>query len=158
MFANRIAGKISALCICFGFSALNHEAVAAPSVAPASKSTTVKRYQIEQFMATTSLGGASFSADEKRVLFHSNVSGIFNAYTLPVIGGNPVALTKSTTDTTLSVSFFPNDRLFSGAAPKPDALFCGNDQIARGVVEALRELGIGVPKDVSIVRFAPRIV
>ena len=109
MFANRIAGKISALCICFGFSTLNPEAVAAPLVAPASKSTTVKRYQIEQFMATTSLGGASFSADEKRVLFHSNVTGIFNAYTLPVIGGNPVALTKSTTDTTLSVSFFPND-------------------------------------------------
>ena len=45
------------------------------------------------------------------------------------------------------------NRLFSGAAPKPDALFCGNDQIARGVVEALRDLGIAVPKEVSIVGF-----
>lgn len=70
---------------------------------------TPKRYTIEQFMATTSLGGASFSADEKRILFHSNESGIFNAYTLPVNGGKSEALTKSTTDTTFSVSFFPND-------------------------------------------------
>ena len=68
-----------------------------------------KRYTIEQFMATTSLGGASFSADEKRVLFHSNVSGIFNAYTLPISGGELQAITKSTTDTTYSVSFFPDD-------------------------------------------------
>lgn len=71
-----------------------------------------RRYTIEQFMATTTLGGASLSADEKRVLFHSNVTGIFNAYTLPVVpvaGGVPVALTKSTTDSTYAVSFFPND-------------------------------------------------
>ena len=38
-----------------------------------------RQYTIEQFMATTALGGASFSADEKRILFHSNESGIFNA-------------------------------------------------------------------------------
>ena len=29
---------------------------------------------------------------------------------------------------------------------KPDALFCGNDQIARGAVDALRERGIDVPE------------
>lgn len=80
--------------------------------APAASTTTVKKprqYTIEQFMATTALGGASFSADEKRILFHSNESGIFNAYTLAVTGGKPEALTKSTTDTTYAVSYFPND-------------------------------------------------
>jgi len=35
----------------------------------------------------------------------------------------------------------------------PDALFCGNDQIARGAVEALRDLGRSVPDDVAIVGF-----
>jgi len=35
----------------------------------------------------------------------------------------------------------------------PDGIFCGNDQIARGVVDALRERGIGVPGDVSVVGF-----
>src|SRR5438046_305780 len=39
-----------------------------------------KQYTIEQFMATTRIGGASFSSDEKSILFHSNKSGIFNVY------------------------------------------------------------------------------
>ena len=78
-------------------------------ITTAHTTTTPKRYTIEQFMATTSLGGASFSSDEKRVLFHSNQSGIFNAYTLPITGGTPQPLTQSMLDTTYSVSFFPND-------------------------------------------------
>jgi dipeptidyl aminopeptidase/acylaminoacyl peptidase len=69
----------------------------------------MKRYTIEQFMATISIMGASFSADEERILFSSNESGIFNAYTLPVIGGKAEPLTRSTIDTTFSVSFFPHD-------------------------------------------------
>jgi LacI family transcriptional regulator len=36
---------------------------------------------------------------------------------------------------------------------KADAIFCGNDQIARGVVDALRERGVGVPGEVSVVGF-----
>ena len=39
------------------------------------------------------------------------------------------------------------------ASEKPDGIFCGNDQIARGVVDALRERGVSVPRDVSIVGF-----
>lgn len=34
-----------------------------------------------------------------------------------------------------------------------DALFCGNDQLARGAVDALRERGVRVPDDVSVVGF-----
>ncbi len=44
-------------------------------------------------------------------------------------------------------------RLFGGPELLPDALFCGNDQIARGAADALRERGIGVPSDVAIVGF-----
>lgn len=44
-------------------------------------------------------------------------------------------------------------RLFDGSAPRPDALFCGNDQIARGAADALREMGLAVPLDVAIVGF-----
>ena len=40
----------------------------------------------------------------------------------------------------------------ASAAP-PDALFCGNDQIARGAIEALREIGRSVPADVAVVGF-----
>jgi LacI family transcriptional regulator len=45
------------------------------------------------------------------------------------------------------------DRLFERGAKPPDALFCGNDQIARGAADALRERGVGVPDDVAIVGF-----
>jgi hypothetical protein len=34
-----------------------------------------KQYTIEQFLDTTSMSGASFSADESRILFSSNKTG-----------------------------------------------------------------------------------
>jgi LacI family transcriptional regulator len=34
-----------------------------------------------------------------------------------------------------------------------DAIFCGNDQLARGAIDALRERGIRVPEDVAVVGF-----
>ncbi len=43
--------------------------------------------------------------------------------------------------------------LFSRREDAPDALVCGNDQIARGAIEALREMGIAVPRDVAVVGF-----
>lgn len=44
------------------------------------------------------------------------------------------------------------DALWGRGAP-PDGIFCGNDQIARGVVDALRERQVRLPRDVSIVGF-----
>jgi LacI family transcriptional regulator len=44
-------------------------------------------------------------------------------------------------------------RLWTAPAPHPDGIFCGNDQIARGVVDALRERGVAVPDDVSVIGF-----
>jgi LacI family transcriptional regulator len=37
--------------------------------------------------------------------------------------------------------------------PKIDAIFCGSDQIARGTVDALRDLGVRVPDDIAVVGF-----
>jgi LacI family transcriptional regulator len=45
------------------------------------------------------------------------------------------------------------DRLFRTRRGRPDALFCGNDQIARGAADALRERGIDVPGAVALVGF-----
>ena len=44
-------------------------------------------------------------------------------------------------------------QLFADPAHAPDAIFCGNDQIARGVIDALRERGIAIPRDVAVVGF-----
>lgn len=80
--------------------------------AEAKKQRPSKQYTIEQFMNTTAVGGASFSADEKEILFHSNQTGIRNVYSVPVTGGAARALTSSTTDTTSAVSYFPHDSRF----------------------------------------------
>jgi dipeptidyl aminopeptidase/acylaminoacyl peptidase len=69
----------------------------------------VKEYTIEQFMNTVRIGGSSFSADEKSILFHNNKSGIFNVYSVLVTGGTPSQLTNSTKESTYAVSYFPGD-------------------------------------------------
>jgi dipeptidyl aminopeptidase/acylaminoacyl peptidase len=72
----------------------------------------VKQYTIEQFMGTVRLGGASFSSDEKSILFHSNKTGIFNVYSIPTAGGEAKQLTTSTKESTFAVSYFPADARF----------------------------------------------
>jgi dipeptidyl aminopeptidase/acylaminoacyl peptidase len=84
-------------------------AASAGAHAAAAAERPPRQYTIEQFMATTSVGGASFSADETRVLFSSNETGIFNVYSVPVAGGPATPITTSTTDSTYAVSYFPND-------------------------------------------------
>src|SRR2546423_1178916 len=78
----------------------------------APETGAAKQYTIEQFMGTTRLGGASFSSDEKLILFHSNKTGIFNVYSMPVSGGDAKQLTNSTKESTFAVSWFPNDARF----------------------------------------------
>ena len=108
MRQNRRAVSLSLFAMLTGAGLAPVQALAqAASARPRARA--VKRYTIEQFMATTSLTGASFSKDEKQILFSSNESGIFNAYTLPVGGGKPRALTASKTDTTYAVGYFYND-------------------------------------------------
>jgi len=71
-----------------------------------------RQYTIEQLIETTSVVGASFSPDEKRVLYSSNETGIFNVFSVPVSGGKPTQLTRSTRDSTYAVSYFPKDERF----------------------------------------------
>jgi len=73
---------------------------------------SMRRYTPEQFYATVSYSGASFSADESRILMSSDASGVFNVYAQPVGGGTPEQLTRSTTHSTFAVSWFPGDDRF----------------------------------------------
>ncbi len=43
--------------------------------------------------------------------------------------------------------------LLGDMGQRPDAIFCGSDQIARGALDCLREQGISVPQDISVVGF-----
>jgi len=69
----------------------------------------VRHYTIEQFMNTEAIGGASFSNDERQILYSSKKSGIYNAYTVPVDGGPATQLTDSKTNSIFAVSFSTKD-------------------------------------------------
>ena len=68
-----------------------------------------RQYPIEEFIETVGVSGASFSADESRILFSSNKSGVWNAYSMPVDGGEWTAVTTSAIDNHYAVAYFPND-------------------------------------------------
>jgi dipeptidyl aminopeptidase/acylaminoacyl peptidase len=72
----------------------------------------IPRYDARTFFETVSVSGASFSHDESRLLVSTDETGVFNAYSVPVQGGEAVALTQSTTDSIFGLSWFPHDDRF----------------------------------------------
>ncbi len=78
---------------------------------PVAAQKPVKEYTIEQFMNTVRIGGSSFSADDSSILFHTNQTGIFNVYAVPVTGGKASQLTNSTKESTYAVGYFPDGRI-----------------------------------------------
>ncbi|WP_374473172.1 alpha/beta fold hydrolase [Arenimonas sp.] len=79
------------------------------AAAPAEVARPSRQYGIEEFIESTGVAGASFNADESRILFSSNKSGIWNAYSMPVAGGEWTAVTSSDTDNVYAVAYFPAD-------------------------------------------------
>ncbi|MBC5993939.1 S9 family peptidase [Pontibacter cellulosilyticus] len=69
----------------------------------------VKTYTIEQFMNTTSIAGSDFAPDNSKILFSSNKTGVYNAFEVPVTGGEPRQLTNSTDNSVFAISYFPKD-------------------------------------------------
>ena len=85
-----------------------------PPPAAAAAETVRPTYTAAQFYDTTSYGMAysgakAFSPDGASVLISSDKTGVFNVYALPLAGGEPVALTASTTSAARAVSYFPSD-------------------------------------------------
>jgi dipeptidyl aminopeptidase/acylaminoacyl peptidase len=79
------------------------------TVGDSARPFTPKQYAIEDFYKNSEYFGASWAPDKQKILVSSNLSGIWNAYTVPVAGGSPQALTKSTTDSVFALSYFPGD-------------------------------------------------
>src|SRR5436305_3301086 len=89
-------------------------AIARPPAAPAHPTAArqVQQYTIDQFLANTAYGGASFSPDGRKILVGSNQTGVFNVFAFPVDGGKPVQLTDSKVNAIQPVGYFPNDERF----------------------------------------------
>src|SRR5262245_37320697 len=79
---------------------------------PAAPQKPPRQYTIDQFLANTAYGGASFSADGRKLLMGSNQTGVFNAFSFPVDGGKPVQLTDSKVSAIQPAGYFPNDERF----------------------------------------------
>ena len=77
--------------------------------APAPLQPTV--YSAAAFHNTTSYSGASFSADESRLLISSDTTGVWAVYSVPVAGGEPRQLTDSA-GPVFAQSYFPDDDRF----------------------------------------------
>ena len=69
----------------------------------------VPKYSARAFYETTAYIGASFSADESRLLITSDATGVFNAFSQSVKGGMPDLLTQSKQDATFGRAYFPHD-------------------------------------------------
>ncbi|MBW3671775.1 MAG: hypothetical protein KY432_08910 [Acidobacteria bacterium] len=102
------------LAILIGGACATHTPSPAAPTPSAATAPELVRYTAEQFFKTSSYAmaasdGIAFSRDGKNILISTDASGVFNAYLLPVSGGNPVPLTRSTDNATFGASFFPAD-------------------------------------------------
>jgi len=108
-----IASALTAALALAGCKQPDPPAAASPPAAPASTVAEVarpaKHYTIEDFIDTVAIAGASFSPDESRILFSSNKTGVWNAYTISAAGGDWTPITQSTTDNNNAVAWFPAD-------------------------------------------------
>ena len=85
---------------------------AAEAGKPAPQATQVPRYSIQQFLATTTYNGGSFSPDGSKILVASDQTGTFNAFAVPIDGGAPVQLTQSKVSAISPLGYFPKDERF----------------------------------------------
>jgi dipeptidyl aminopeptidase/acylaminoacyl peptidase len=81
---------------------------------PAPAAQAGARYTARQFYETTSYSMAApsslaFSPDGRNLLINSDATGVINSYALPVAGGDPVPLTRSTTTANFALVYFPAD-------------------------------------------------
>ena len=96
--------KYSTFYSCIGFILLLHSC---KSGSEDSAAQLPKIYTIDQFYKTTNVGAVEFNADETAILVHSNKTGIFNGYELPVNGDTAKPLTTSVTESIFMIGYKP---------------------------------------------------
>ncbi len=86
--------------------------VSVATVSEAAAQEEVKKYTIEQFLKTVSYSRASFSPDNSKILYTSDESGVFNAYSIELDGMKVTPLTSSDKDSIFTIGYFPDDERF----------------------------------------------
>ncbi len=101
-------GCISFVSVMMLAACTTHQAPA-PAAGVTGKGVAYRRYSVEDFYKNTEFRGASWAPDRSKILVSSNLSGIWNAYTIPVSGSAPQPITHSTTNSVFAESYFPHD-------------------------------------------------
>lgn len=113
-----IIKNIACLFVCIALAACSEQTKeATPEVAQtkvtvenaAPKPIVQKQYSAESFFKTTSYFGSNINSTGTKILMTSDETGVYNAYSMPVAGGDKTALTQSTVDSNIGVSWFPTD-------------------------------------------------
>jgi len=98
--------------LCVGIVLLSQVVFSIVAAEASTRSRKVKQYTIQDFLRTINYTGASFSPDYSKILVSSNATGIYNAYAIPVDGGDPIQLTHSTDNSIFAIRYFPEDERF----------------------------------------------
>ena len=104
-----------------------------------AKVFTPSTYEVADFYRSTNFSGGSWSPDRRHLLVSSNQTGIWNAYAVPVAGGAPEPLTKSTTNSIFASSYFPHD----------ERIVYGSDQGGNELTHLYVRTPGGVTKDIT---------
>jgi len=114
-----ILKNFSWIILCLGIVACSEQSKESTAVADKTKSTSEEiavtkpqkqvRYSAESFFETTTFFGSNINSRGDKILLTSDETGVYNAYSMPVTGGKKLALTKSTADSNIGVSWFPTD-------------------------------------------------
>lgn len=93
----------------FATTSAAHAAQRAAAERPAPARYTARQFYETTVYSMSSGAGIAFSRDGRHLLINSDRTGVYNVYALPVAGGDPVAVTRSTTNAVFAMSYFPDD-------------------------------------------------
>jgi dipeptidyl aminopeptidase/acylaminoacyl peptidase len=104
MFRSAILVSMTALAV----------AACQPAAEEVAAAPAHKTYDAKAFFDTTAVSMSdatpyAFSPDGANLLLATDRSGVYNAAALPIAGGDPTALTQSTTSAVFAISYFPTD-------------------------------------------------
>ena len=104
-----IRGYISFVAIVVLAACTTHQTPGPEPAGVTGKTAAHRQYSVEDFYKNTEFRGASWAPDRSKILVSSNLSGIWNAYVIPVSGSAPQPITHSTTNSIFAESYFPHD-------------------------------------------------
>ena len=82
------------------------------------KKQEIPEYSIDQLYKNIEIAGGSFSQDDKKILFSSNETGIYNVFEITIADGKKRQITNSATESCFAVDYVPGTEQILYSADK----------------------------------------